>query len=526
MKKFTGSLSFKLVFTTSSILVILLIIQTLLTTSKLRGDMIESLSTNAYNLSELIKNSTRYSMILNSKEHVNEIFKNLENKDGIISIKLYDKEGFVRFAGDKRNIKASVKIESGICSPCHSTDQRPLEKLSVLDRRRIVTEGNEKYMLMLNPIENEKDCSTSGCHTDQHNAKILGILEVKMSLNNIDEIVDSNVETVIRNSLIGTILIAIVTGLFVTFLVVRPIKKITKGIGQIAGGNLNYRIQLGSNDEFGEMAAQFNEMSMKLDSAYKEIKEWNLTLNSKIEEKTDELKNVYAGIIQVEKLASLGKLSATVAHELNNPLAGILNYSRLIIKKLKKIQKENEYEDLIKYLTLIAEESERCGGIVKDLLLFSHRGDEQYLYANLAEIITKSEMLINHHLEINRIRLIKEIPAEPVIVNGNPQKIQQVILSLLINAIEAMNGGGDIRIKVEIIDDLINIRVMDQGCGIAEKDLPHIFEPFYSTKEAVRGTGLGLSVVYGIIHGHAGNVEVEKTSPNGTTILITLPRVK
>ena len=243
MKKFTGSLSFKLVFTTSSILVILLIIQTLLTTSKLRGDMIESLSTNAYNLSELIKNSTRYSMILNSKEHVNEIFKNLENKDGIISIKLYDKEGFVRFAGDKKYIKESVEIESGICSPCHSTDQRPLEKLSVLDRRRIVTEGNDKYMLMLNPIENEKDCSTSGCHTDQHNAKILGILEVKMSLNNIDEIVDSNVETVIRNSLIGTILIAIVTGLFVSFLVVRPIKKITKGIGQIAGGNLNYRIQ-------------------------------------------------------------------------------------------------------------------------------------------------------------------------------------------------------------------------------------------------------------------------------------------
>ncbi|GAB1351169.1 ATP-binding protein [Ignavibacteriales bacterium] len=526
MKKITGSLSFKLVFITSAVLVVMLVTQTLLTTAKLREDMIESLSTNAYNLSELIKNSTRYSMILNSKEHVNEIFKNLEKKDGILSIKLYDKEGFVRFSGDKKYLKQSVSIKSDICSPCHSSNQRPLEKLSLIDRRRIVNDGTNKYMLLLNPIENEKDCSTSGCHSDEHSSKILGILEVKMSLENIDDIVEANIETVITNSLVGMAIISLLTGLLVTFLVIRPIKKITKGIGQIAGGNLNYKIELESNDEFGEMASQFNEMSMKLDSAYKEIKEWNDTLNTKIEEKTDELKNVYAGIIQVEKLASLGKLSATVAHELNNPLAGILNYARLIIKKLNKQQKEDEFQDIIKFLTLIAEESERCGGIVKDLLLFSHRGDEQYLYSNLAEIISRSEMLINHHLEINQIKLVKEIPTEPVIVNGNPQKIQQVILSLLINAIEAMSGGRTITVKVDDAGELINIRIIDQGCGIAEKDLPHIFEPFYSTKEAVRGTGLGLSVVYGIIHAHEGNVEVEKTSNRGTTILITLPRVK
>lgn len=526
MKKIFGSLSFKLVFITSSVLVVLLIIQTFLTTAKLKEDMIETLTTDAYNLSEIIKNSTRYSMILNAKEQVSEIFKNLEKKDGILSIKLYDKKGYVRFAGDKSKINQSVSIESEICSPCHSVDQQPLEKLSLIDRRRIVNDGKEKYMLLLNPIENEKDCSTSGCHTDEHKAKILGILEVKTSLKTIDESVNSNVQTVITNSLIGTILISIVIGVLVTILIIRPIRKITGGLEEIAAGNLNYRIKLRSKDEFGDMAMQFNEMSQKLNEAYKEIKEWNETLNSKIEEKTDELKNVYAGIIQVEKLASLGKLSATVAHELNNPLAGILNYSKLIVKKLVKLQRDSEFEDIISYLKLITEESERCGGIVKDLLLFSHRGDEQNNYTSLAEIITKAEMLINHHLEINKIKLEKVLPNEPVIVHGNPQKIQQVLLSLLINAIEAMSSGGTIKIKVETDGDTISIRIIDQGSGIAEKDLPHIFEPFYSTKDAVRGTGLGLSVVYGIIHAHAGNVEVEETSDRGTTILITLPGVK
>ncbi|HEX3074944.1 MAG TPA: HAMP domain-containing sensor histidine kinase [Ignavibacteriales bacterium] len=212
-----------------------------------------------------------------------------------------------------------------------------------------------------------------------------------------------------------------------------------------------------------------------------------------------------------------------MAHELNNPLEGILTYSKLISKKLQKIQKDKEYEALLEHLSLISDESMRCGRIVKDLLLFSHKGDKEYVSEDLKNIINRSAALINHHLEIHNIKLNKKYPDEELAVNCDPQKIQQALMSLLINAIEAMNDGGNIDIELSREGDKACIRVKDQGHGIADRDLEHIFEPFYTTKEASKGTGLGLSVVYGIINQHRGIIEVEKTSSKGTTFKITLP---
>jgi two-component system NtrC family sensor kinase len=162
--------------------------------------------------------------------------------------------------------------------------------------------------------------------------------------------------------------------------------------------------------------------------------------------------------------------------------------------------------------------------MLKDLLLFSHRGDEdQFVVDEMSAIIDKSVTLINHHLEINQIELEKIYPEKYVYVKCNPQKIQQAVMSLLINAIEAMPSGGKIAVKLSAEGNNAVIRIADEGYGISEKDLPHIFEPFYSTKEAGKGTGLGLAVVYGIINHHGGNVEVESTSEGGTTFKITLP---
>jgi signal transduction histidine kinase len=143
---------------------------------------------------------------------------------------------------------------------------------------------------------------------------------------------------------------------------------------------------------------------------------------------------------------------------------------------------------------------------------------------SIASIIDKSIILIHHHLEINKITLVKEFPADEIKVHCNSQKIQQALMSLLINAIEAMPNGGTITIALTQNQDLAVIKIIDEGTGILEKDLPNIFEPFYSTKEASKGTGLGLAVVYGIINNHGGQVIVEKTSERGTTFKITLPK--
>jgi two-component system NtrC family sensor kinase len=212
-----------------------------------------------------------------------------------------------------------------------------------------------------------------------------------------------------------------------------------------------------------------------------------------------------------------------VAHELNNPLEGILTYSKLIQKKLRALEDGNDYSKIIEFLTLIADESARCGKIVKDLLLFSHTDTDEFTKCELSQLIDKSITLINHHLEINNVKLIKVYPKEIIEIFCNSQKIQQALMSLLINAIESMPNGGSIKVDLTKENNLAVIRIKDEGMGIPEKDLPHIFEPFYSTKEAAKGTGLGLSIVYGIISLHNGHVEVEETSQKGTTFKITLP---
>ena len=312
--------------------------------------------------------------------------------------------------------------------------------------------------------------------------------------------------------------------MFITVLVNKPLKKIRDGIIELGDGNLDYKISVHTKNELGQVAKRFNEMSTKLNDAYKEIKDWSENLNEKVNEKTKELKNIYNQVNQIEKLASLGKLSATVAHELNNPLAGILTLSKLITKKLRASQQDSEYSEIIKHLELISQESSRCGQIVKDLLIFSHSEPDKFAKEDLLKIIDNSVTVINHHLEINHISLVKDYGEEPVEIFCDANKIQQAMMSLLINSIEAMNTMGKITISINHENSDIVLRIIDEGAGIAEKDLPHIFEPFYSTKESSVGTGLGLAVAYGIIAHHKGKIVVETTSSLGTTFRIDLPK--
>lgn len=522
MKRFIPTrLSWKLITVIVSVILFLMLIQTVVTTLALRQDLISSLAEKTFEASEIVKNSTRYSMLLNLKSDVNKILQNIATKDGITSIKIYDKLGVVTYASDSLYLNKSVDIQNEICQPCHRP-QIPLTNLSVNDRTQIRDVNGVKELFILNPIENSPDCSTSECHESQKTSSILGIMEMSVPLKSIDTIVDKNVSTVLIYIVGGTLLLALLTAVFINIFINRPLRKISQGIHVLSGGDLSYRLPVSGKDELAEVAMQLNDMSGKLQNAYDEIKGWNETLNIKIEEKTHELKNIYTQVNQIEKLASLGKLSATVAHELNNPLAGILTFSKLIIRKIDKMPKTDELTKINNHLTMIAEEADRCGRIVKDLLLFSHKGDDEFVRENLCMIADRAIQLIDHHLHLHKITLEKEYQYPEILVDCNPQKIQQALLSLSINAIEAMEEGKTLRVSITRESDKVIVRIRDEGSGIDEKILPTIFEPFVTTKESGKGTGLGLSVVYGIISAHSGKIEVEETSLAGTTFKITL----
>lgn len=518
-----NKLSLKLILGLIIILTINLALYTFITVENLREDLLKCRAKAVYNISDIIKSSTRYSMLKNHREDLTNIIKTIGGEKGVISVRIFNKMGVISFSSDSLEIGKEVDMNAEACIMCHEdgkiTSSPPAEKLTRFYKK----ENGERVLGLINPIYNQPGCTTSGCHLEDNDKKILGVLDVVLSVEGSNRIIESNINDLLLSTIFLALALAAFSIIFIMFYVSHPISRISNGVSEFAKGNFRFRIYVDTNDELGRLANDINDMAAKLDKAYGELQEWSETLNEKVKEKNIELKKIYEQIIRVEKLASLGKLSATVAHELNNPLEGILTYSKLITKKLSKANDDGKYNDLLKFTNLISDESARCGRIVKDLLVFSHDSIHDSQQNKLSELIDKALMLINHHLQINNVKLEKIYADQELIVKCDGQKIEQALVAMLINAVEAISGEGLLKVSLQKEDGNAVIKISDNGHGISEADLPNIFEPFFTTKEKGKGTGLGLSVAYGIINSHGGKIEVEETSIKGTTFKITLP---
>lgn len=252
----------------------------------------------------------------------------------------------------------------------------------------------------------------------------------------------------------------------------------------------------------------------------------NANLYENLKRAYQKLKEAQEQVIRTEKLASLGKLAATVAHEINNPLAAVLTYTRLMMKLISRGRFTQErLEDVARYLTIMESETARCGEIVKNLLAFSRQPKITVEASSIEELIEKTLPLISHDLEMKNIQLVKEIEPDLPKIKCSSRHIQQALLNLLSNASEAMPEGGTLTVtaKRSKIDGFVEAVISDTGCGISEEDLKNIFEPFFTTKEEGRGVGLGLSVVHGIITRHNGSIEIESKPDEGSTFKVRLP---
>ncbi|MDQ1334957.1 MAG: Histidine kinase [Thermodesulfobacteriota bacterium] len=239
-----------------------------------------------------------------------------------------------------------------------------------------------------------------------------------------------------------------------------------------------------------------------------------------------ELKDVQEQVIRSEKLASLGRLSATIAHEINNPIAAVLTYVKLMMKLVDRGRFcQDRIEDILRYLQTMSSEMTRCGDIVKNLLAFSRQTRIEIKVQDIEPIIRRTLDLLSHNLTLKDIRLIVTIPPDLPQIRCDFRQIQQALLNLIINASEAMDNGGTLTISAAPAekDGFLEITVSDTGGGISDEDQKSIFEPFFTTKEEGKGVGLGLSVVYGIISNHNGSIEVESEVGKGSTFRVLLP---
>jgi two-component system NtrC family sensor kinase len=294
---------------------------------------------------------------------------------------------------------------------------------------------------------------------------------------------------------------------------------------RIAGGDLSTRLEVPGDHELAFLARDFNRMAADLSTAQEEVREWSRTLEQKVEEKATELQSAQRQVMHMEKMASLGKLSATVAHEINNPISGVLTYARLVERELADQPLEPAIQqELQRYLQLMQRECTRCGAIVQNLLAFARRTGGDLVLVDVDEVVERSIMLLRHHLEISGISLTSELLVVDREIVADPGQLQQALVALLVNAIEAMQGGGELGVRLRGEPDAVQVEIHDTGVGIDPAVLPQVFEPFFSTKNEQSGAGLGLAVVYGIVHRHGGTINIESSPGRGTTVTFRLPR--
>ena len=272
----------------------------------------------------------------------------------------------------------------------------------------------------------------------------------------------------------------------------------------------------------------FNEMLDNLQTATNELQNWSQQLEYKVQKKSEELGHVQNELINVERIASLGKLSLSVAHEINNPLSGILIYAKLVYKQLNNQDFDpTKKESMLKHLKLIENETKRCGDIVKGLLDFSRKNQDGFEAKHLHDILLETYELMSHPMKIANITFLTDFSAKPDWIYCSPNQIKQACIGILVNASEAVTEHGEIVFRTLNPDeDNVRIEITDNGIGIGEEDISHIFEPFFSTKQNASGIGLGLAIVHGIVQNHKGKTDVKSIQGKGTTISITLPLIK
>lgn len=486
-------------------------------------------------ITETVKRSTRYGMLHNRSDEINQIVSSIGSQPGIEKISIFNKAGEIKSSTDERELFTRVDKNAEACSACHAREAQTAQfngaiphQLSRQERTHIFTDGaGRRTLSVINPIENDPGCSNSGCHAHPADMKVLGMINVRMSLDTVDAAIGESRRQMLTSLIAAVLLLSILFATLIWLMVHKPIRLLITGTNHVAAGELDYKIRIKSHDELGELAHSFNRMTGELKRANAEISDWNKTLSERVEKKTTELQQAQEHVLQVEKLASIGKLAAIVAHEINNPLAGILVYARLILKRLGRNGKPyNMDEETKKHIETIASESARCGEIVKGLLQFSRQNKPNVKPNNLNNIIGESLRLVRHKVDLSGARAVTKCDADLKQIVCDEQQIKQALVALLINACEAVHPGeGEITISSRYAADArcAEIRVSDNGVGMDQETKQHIFEPFFTTKEQGKGVGLGLAVVYGIVTGHAGEIEVESAPGCGTTFVIRLP---
>jgi two-component system NtrC family sensor kinase len=382
-----------------------------------KKSLLTEVERHAHQFSNHLKSDTEYDMMHNDRERIHDGIRRVGSQESIDRIRVFNKSGEVIYSSDKSEIGSMVDQKAESCYLCHSAGE-PLEHLEMDDRTRIFrpTPDSPRLLGIINPIYNSESCWTAACHAHPESQTVLGVLDVTMPLTEVDRNIRRSEMAVVILAVSAIIILSVIVGYLVQRWITRPVQDLLTATRQVAGGNLAYRVEVKQEDELGMLAKSFNGM-------------------------TDKLAQARLQLFQSDKLASLGRLAAGVAHEINNPLTAVLTYSSYLLKR-----SEGQTETS-KDLQVIVSETIRCREIVKSLLDFARQTVPKKRKANINEIIARAITVTENQLSMRQVELVLDLDTALPKATVDANQIQQVFINLIVNASDAI-GKNDGAIKI------------------------------------------------------------------------------
>jgi two-component system NtrC family sensor kinase len=520
LHRITRSLTGKLVIAIS-VLTVLGTSISLFTTirTEKKNSMADALS-YITSFSELMRKSIRYDMLTVRRESIQETLEFFGTSESIEGVRILNHSGRIFYSSTLEEVGNSIEKNSLSCTGCHNGDDKPLQALLLENRWAIYEKPDgSRAMTFAEPIYNEPDCYTAACHTHGSEQKVLGILLTDFSFQAIDNRISNQIASILLYIVLVVAVTAVVLSIILWRLVLKPLTSLTIGMQRVSSGDMDKKVNISSNDEIGRASSTFNSMTEELKIARQRMEKWTQSLEEEVDKKTREIMRTQDKLIQAEKLASLGRLTADVAHEIRNPLSALGGFGRRLLKSVTE-KKQKEYAEII------VSEADRLEHVLSDVLTFSREARFHFKKVSVNEIIGKSVNLFRENCKEQSINI--EVLYEtdlPVLIEKD--QLEQAANNLISNAIDAMPEGGTLTIttKNEPANDItyVAVHISDTGEGIPDEMLPLIFEPFYTTKKIGHGTGLGLSISRKIVEEHGGFIQAKNRSEKGLTVSMYFP---
>lgn len=493
-----------------------------------REEQLSMLVTHMAQLSQVIARSTRYAMLLDEPEIVDKIIQDIGRQEGIRRVRVLRKSGVIAHSNHPGEIGQNIDKEAEHCSNCHVGDQVLRDIPSHKKWRIFKTPDGQQRLGNMEVIRNEPSCSGASCHKLPQVQPVLGIVDITYSLDEIYKTMRSHVANLVAALLGFILLVSASVGWLLHRLVYVRLSDLEKGAKRLASGNFDSPIPVRGDDEFGSLARSTNTMMAALKTSREELEGWVEKLEEKVKERTAELRLAEAEVARGEKLASIGQLAAGIAHELNNPLTGVLTFSNLLREKMP--QGSQDAEDL----DLVIRETKRCASIIRRLLDFAREKTPEKALVDMNQLVQETLRFVERSAALQRIEIVADLDPDLPQLSVDADLMKQVLINIMVNAQQAIEGRGRITVRSRLLPPrklagasealpVVEIAVTDTGCGIPPANLQRIFDPFFTSKEVGKGTGLGLSVSYGIVRSHGGEIEVDSTVGEGSTFRICLP---